>query len=91
MDVARRFALWPGSFLSGQSVRRADSDFVTCPTFHWLGLTDHKLVRVSRWLANRPGLAYNWKFNTSLLEIRDFEEQLETLIQRAQSGGGYWE
>ena len=29
MDVDRRFALCPGLVLPGQSVRRADSDFVT--------------------------------------------------------------
>ena len=47
MDVTRKVTLLPDSVLSGQSVRRADSNLVTCPTFHWLGLTDHKLVRVS--------------------------------------------
>ena len=41
MDVARKLAQWPGSVLRGQSVRRADSDLVTCPTFHWIGQTDH--------------------------------------------------
>ena len=68
---------WLGSLPSGQIqshlervlVRRADSDLVACPTFHWLGRTDHKLVRVSLRLANRPSLASYWKFNTSLLEI----------------------
>ena len=62
---------------------RADSDLVACPTFHWLGRSDHKLVRVSLRLANRPSLASYWKFNTSLLEIWDFWKQLENLIQRA--------
>ena len=51
--------------------------------FHWIGLTDHKLVSFSLQLVNRPTLAGYWKFSTSLLEIRDFWEQLETLIQRA--------
>ena len=29
-----------GSYLDGALVRRADSDFLSCPTFHLLGLTD---------------------------------------------------
>ena len=94
VDLARRFALWPDSVLSGQNVRRADSDFVTCPTFHWIGETDHKLVRVSLQLVNRPSLAGYWKFNTSLLEIGDFQERLETLIQPvlvgAVTGNKWW-
>ena len=67
-------------------VRRADIDFVSCPTFHLIAWTDHKLVRVSLRLANRPSLAGYWKFNTSLLEIRDFRDRLESLIQRALVG-----
>ena len=55
MNVAKRLAPWPGLVLSGQSVRRADGDFGTCPTFHSLGLADHKLVRVSLRLANKSG------------------------------------
>ena len=82
--MARRFALWPD--LDRVLVRRADSDFITCPTFHWLVPADRKLVRVSLKLANRPSLAGYWKFNTSLLEIRDTRERLETLIKRALVG-----
>ena len=56
--------------------------------------TDHKLVRVSLRLANRPSLAGYWKFNTSLLEIRDFRERLESLIKRvlvgAVTGNRWW-
>ena len=33
------------SYLDRVLVRRADSDLVTCPTFHLIGRTDHKLVR----------------------------------------------
>ena len=69
------------SYLDRMLVRRADSDLVACPTFHWLGWSDHKLVRVSLRLANRPSLASYWKFNTSLLEIGDFHMRLENLIQ----------
>ena len=87
----REMLTWIGSSLSGQVrsylyrvlVRRADSDLVNCPTFHWLGWSDHKLVRVSLWLVNRPSLASNWKINTSLRKICDFRVQLENLIQRA--------
>ena len=55
--------------------------------------TDHKLVRVSLQLANRPSLAGYWKFNTSLLEIQDFCVRLESLIKRALVGavtGNRW-
>ena len=75
-----------GSYLDRVLVRRADIDFVSCPTFHLIAWTDHKLVRVSLRLANRPSLAGYLKFNTSLLEIRDFRDRLESLIKRALVG-----
>ena len=71
-----------GSYLDRVLVRRADSDFVSCPTL-WI---DHKLVSVSQRLANRPSLASYLKFNTSLLEIRDFRDRLESLIKRVLVG-----
>ena len=74
------------SYLDRVLVRRADIDFVSCPTFHLIEWTDHKLVRVSLQLANRPSLAGYWKFNTSLLETRDFRDRLEFLIKRALVG-----
>ena len=43
-----------GSYLDRVLVRRADSDFVSCPTFHLIVWTDHKLVLVSLRLANWP-------------------------------------
>ena len=46
-----------GSYLDRGLFRRADSDFMSCPTFHLIVWTDHKLVRVSLRLANRPSLA----------------------------------
>ena len=67
-----------GSYLDRVLVRRADIDFVSCPTFHLIASTDHKLIKVSLRLANRPSLAGYWKFNTSLLEIRDFRDRLES-------------
>ena len=67
-------------------MRRADSNFISCPTFHLITWTDHKLVRVSLRLANRPSLADYWKFNTSLLEIWDFQDQLESLIKQVLVG-----
>ena len=82
-----------GSYLDRVLVRRADIDFVSCPTFHLIAWTDHKLIRVSLRLVNRPSLAGYWKFNTSLLEIRDFRDWLESLIQRALVGavtGNRW-
>ena len=83
-----------GSYLDRVLVRRADIDFVSCPTFHLIAWTDHKLVRVSLRLANRPSLAGYCKFNTSLLEIRDFRDRLESLIKRvlvgAVTGNRWW-
>ena len=82
-----------GSYLDRVLVRRADIDFVSCPTFHLIAWTDHKRIRVSLRLANRPSLAGYWKFNTSLLEIRDFRDRLESLIQWALMGavtGNRW-
>ena len=82
-----------GSYLDRVSIRRADCDFVSCPTFHLVGRTDHKLVRVSLRLANRPSLAGYWKFNTTLLEIRNFRDLLESQIRRALVGavtGNRW-
>ena len=49
--------------------------------------TDHKLVRISLWLANRPSLDGYWKFNTPLQEIRDFRDRLESLIKQVLVGG----
>ena len=46
-----------GSNLDRVLVRRADIDFVSCPTFHLIAWTDDKLIRVSLRLANRPSLA----------------------------------
>ena len=80
-----------GTYLDRVLVRRADIDFVSCLTFHLIAWTDHKLVRVSLRLAN--SLAGYWKFNTFLLEIRDFRDQLESLIKRALVGavnGNRW-
>ena len=82
-----------GSYLDRVLVRRADIDFVSCPTFHLIAWTDHELVRVSLLLANRPSLAGYLKFNTSLLEIGDFRDRLESLIQWALVGavtGNRW-
>ena len=82
-----------GSYLDRVLVRRADIDFVICPTFHLIAWTGHKLVRVSLRLANRPSLAGYWKFNTSLLEIQDFWERLKSLIKLALVGavtGNRW-
>ena len=82
-----------GSYLDRVLVRRADIDFVSCPTFHLIAWTDHKLISVSLRLVNRPSLAGYWKFNTPLLEIRDFRDRLESLIQRALVGavtGNRW-
>ena len=83
-----------GSYFDRVLMRRADSDFISYPTFHLIAWTDHKLVRTSRQLANRPSLAGYWKFNTSLLERRDFRDRQESLIKRvlvgAVTGNRWW-
>ena len=82
------------SYLDRVLVRQADIDFVSCPTFHLIAWTDHKLVRISLRLANRHCLAGYRKFNTSLLEIRDFRDRLESQIKRtlvgAVTGNRWW-
>ena len=75
-----------GSYWDKMLFRRADIDSVCCPTLHLIAWTDHKLVRVSLRIANRPSLAGYWLFNTSLLEIRDFWDRLESLIKRVLVG-----
>ena len=67
-------------------IDRADIDFVTCPTFLYVARTDHRLLRVSQRQANRASLAGYKKFNTSLQEIQDFWDRLESLVQRALVG-----
>ena len=82
-----------GSYLDRVLVRRAESDFVSCLTLYLIALTDHKLVRVSLQFANRLSLVGNRKFNTSLLEILDFQDRLKSLIKRALLGavtGNRW-
>ena len=83
-----------GSCLDGVLVRGADIDFVSCPTFHLIAWTDHELIRVSLRLVGGPGLAGYWRFSASLLEMRDFRDRLESLIQRALvgavTGNGWW-
>ena len=58
------------SYLDRVLVRRADTDFVTYPTFHYVGQTGHRLVRASLQLANMPSLAGSsippyWRYGTS--------------------------
>ena len=74
-------------------VRRADSDFLTCPEFLLLGHADHKLVLARLLLGTRASLANYWKFNSSILESVDFCKKLEGFIQRALVGavlGNKW-
>ena len=46
-----------GSYLYRVLVRRADIDFVSWPMFYLIAWIDHKLVRVSLRVANRPSQA----------------------------------
>ena len=74
------------SYLDRVLVRRAETDFVTCLTFHYVAWTDNSLVRINLKLANKPSLAGYWKFKTFLQEIWDFRDRLESLVQRASVG-----
>ena len=82
------------SYLDRVLVRRADTDFVMCPMFHYIAWTDRRLVKVSLQLANRSSLVGYWKFNTSLLKIWNFRDQLESPVQwalvRAVTGNKWW-
>ena len=74
------------SYLNKVLVTREDTDFFSCPTFHWVAQTNHRLVRIGLRLANWPSLAGYWKFNTSLLVIQNFLDWLEKLIRRTLVG-----
>ena len=74
------------SFYRALRVLEELTDFITYPTFCYIGQTDHKLVWVSLRLVNRFSLAGFWKFNTSSLEIQDYRDRLESLIQQAIVG-----
>ena len=81
------------SYIDRMLVRRADSDFLTCPSFHSLGHSDHKLVLARMQLGTRTSLASYWKCNSSVLESADFCKKLEGFIQRALVGavtGSRW-
>ena len=54
-----------------------------CLTFYYVAQTDYKLFKVSLRLADKLSLAGYWKFNTLLRDIRDFQDRLESLVQRA--------
>ena len=71
------------SYLDIVLVRKVDVDFVSCPVFHLYSESDHKLLTVTLRLGDRPRLAAYWKFNISVLEIRDYREQLELLLKLA--------
>ena len=78
-DLVNRFCLemwtWLNNLPSGQIQAYLDrvleelAVIPLCPMFHWIGQTDHKLVRVSLQRANRPCLASYCKFPTFLQEI----------------------
>ena len=77
------------SYIDRVLVRRADTDFISCPTFHGnLGYTDHKLVRARIRLTDRPSLAGYWKFNLSYLKRKDFRELLENFVRGWLVGEG---
>ena len=74
------------SYLDRLLVRRVDVDFISCPTFHWLGHSDHKLLLARMQLGDRARRASHWKFNVSLLERQDFRDKLEGLVQKELVG-----
>ena len=76
------------SYLDRVLVRRADVDFVTSPTFIWLGVqgVDHKLVKARILLSDRPSLAGYWKFNLSHYERKDFRDALDEFLRGKLEG-----
>ena len=56
-NPGREMWTWLDSSPSAKLGSNLDIIFVSCPTFHLIALTDHKLVRVSLQLANRPSMA----------------------------------
>ena len=91
---AREMWTWLGDLPSGQIRSYLDRvlEEQTVTSLHRIGKTDHKLVRVNLRLVNKPSLTGYWKFNI-MLEIGDFWERLETLIQWALTGaviGNKW-
>ena len=76
------------TYLDRVLVRRADVDFVSCPTFHWWEHSDHKLVVTRLSARDRPKLAGYWKLNSSLLESKDFRDELEGFIRGQLVGVG---
>ena len=81
------------SYIDRMLVRRADSDFLTCPEFNDLGHADHKFGLARLLLGTKASLANYWKFNSSILESPDFCKKLEGFIQRALVGavtGNKW-
>ena len=78
------------TWLDSSPSRRADIDFVTCPTFHNVVQADHRLVRISLRLADRPSQADYWKFNTST-EDTGLLGPAGIPSSPGISGGGYWE
>ena len=84
-------SIYASSYLDSVLVKRADTDFVICSTFHYI--IQHKHVSGYLRLPYRLSLSCIWKFNTSLLEIWDFWDQLESLVQWALVGavtGNKW-
>ena len=81
------------SYIDRMFVRRADPDIISCPSFKYLGHSDHKLVLARLQLGTRTSLASYWKCNSSVLESEDFRKKLEGFIQRALVGavlGNKW-
>ena len=59
-------------YLDRVIVRSADTEFVRCPTFHWIGLSDNKLVRSVCglliglvWPASGSSIPPYWRYGTS--------------------------
>lgn len=58
-----------------------------CPNFHSIIYSDHTLVRLRINLYKaKPKMAEYWKFNTSLLNVKDFRDQLLLTMQRELTG-----
>ena len=83
------------SYLDWMSARWVDVDYLGGPSFEPYKDSDHKMLCVSIKLDKaRCRISGHWKFNSSLLDWKDFQDQLELMLKRellgAIIGNSWW-
>ena len=80
MDLDRKWHLWPAFKLPRSSVRRVDLDLSLGLSFDLSKNSDPWYVRVSIKLNKGKDRIFSYlKFNTYLLDEKDFKDQLELM------------